>query len=75
MKKKIYLLLLALPLIVGCGSLSKEKKDRKIVGFSDEIYIVDVEGHKYVIYDGYYQGGIVHAESCWCKETKKEDEE
>lgn len=71
MKKKIYLLLLTLPLLVGCESLSEGKEDRKIVGTSDEIYIVEVEGHKYVIYDGCYQGGIVHAESCPCK--KKEE--
>lgn len=69
MKKIIYLLLLTLPLIVGCEyNLSEGKEDRKIVGTSDEIYIVEVEGHKYVIYDGCYQGGIVHAESCPCKE-------
>ena len=72
MKKKIYLLLLALPLIVGCGAQSEEKNGRKIVGITDEIYTVEVEGHKYVIYDGYNQGGIVHAESCPCKERRNE---
>lgn len=72
MKEKIYLLLFALPLIVGCESLSEGKVDRKIVGSTDEIYIVEVEGHKYVIYDGYNQGGIIHAESCPCKERRSE---
>lgn len=70
MKEKIYLLLFALLLIVGCKSLSEGKEDRKIVGNTDEIYIVEVEGHKYVIYDGYNQGGIIHAESCSCKEKE-----
>ena len=70
MKKKIYLLLFALPFIVGCESLNEGKENRKIVGSVDEIYIVEIEGHKYVIYDGYYQGGIVHAESCPCKERR-----
>ena len=70
MKKKIYLLLLALPFIVGCESLGEGKENGKIVGSADEIYIVEIEGHKYVIYDGYKQGGIVHAESCPCKERR-----
>lgn len=72
MKKKIYLLLLTLPLLVGC-EVDGRKENRKMVSSADEIYTVEVEGHKYVIYDGYNQGGIVHAESCQCKETKKEE--
>ena len=67
MKKKIYLLLFALLLIVGCESMGEGKENGMIVGSTDEIYIVEIEGHKYVIYDGYRQGGIVHAESCPCK--------
>lgn len=70
MKEKIYLLLFALLLIVGCKPSSNGKENGKIVGLTDEIYIVEVEGHKYVIYDGYNQGGIVHAESCSCKEKE-----
>lgn len=73
MKKKIYLLLIPL-LLMGC-EVDGRKESRKMVSTADEIYTVEIEKHKYVIYDGYYQGGIVHAESCPCKETKKEDEE
>ncbi len=29
--------------------------------------VVVIEGHKYIIMDGAYSGGIVHAESCNCK--------
>ena len=29
--------------------------------------VVEIEGHKYIIMDGYYSGGIIHAESCGCK--------
>ena len=29
--------------------------------------VVVIEGHKYIIMDGAYAGGIVHAESCNCK--------
>ena len=75
MKKKIYLLLLAFPLIVGCGksniNYKRNKESHKDVGFSDEVYIVEVDSHKYVIFNGYYKGGIVHAESCRCKEKNK----
>lgn len=70
MKKKIYLLLFALPLIVGC-EVDGRKESKKMVSSTDEIYIVEIEEHKYVIYDGYYQGGIVHAESCWCKDKEE----
>lgn len=71
MKEKIYLLLFALLIIVGCKPSNKGKENREIVGLSDEIYIIEIEGHKYVIYDCYNQGGIIHAESCPCKTQKK----
>lgn len=32
--------------------------------------VVVIEGHKYIILDGWYSGGIVHAESCHCKKMK-----
>ena len=70
MKEKIYLLLFTLLLIVGCETSDNGKENGKIVGSTDEIYIMEVEGHKYVIYDGYNQGGIIHAESCPCKERR-----
>ena len=28
--------------------------------------VVEVEGHKYILMDGYKAGGIIHAASCWC---------
>lgn len=68
MKKKIYLLLLPL-LLVGC-EVDGEKESKKTIGVANEIYIVEIEEHKYVIYQGYYKGGIVHAESCPCKERR-----
>lgn len=71
MKKKIYLLLLPL-LLVGC-EVDGSEENSKMISPMDEIYTVEFEGHKYVIYEGYDKGGIVHAESCPCKETKKEE--
>lgn len=29
--------------------------------------IVELDGHKYIIMDGYKCGGIIHAASCGCK--------
>lgn len=29
--------------------------------------VVEIEGHKYIIMDGFKCGSIIHAESCGCK--------
>lgn len=31
------------------------------------IYSIEIEGHEYIIFDGMRKGGIVHSESCPCK--------
>ena len=31
------------------------------------IYSIEVEGHVYIVFDGYHEGGIIHAEHCPCK--------
>ncbi|MBR7054144.1 MAG: hypothetical protein IKI26_05205 [Prevotella sp.] len=62
------ILFLAILLFIGCG-VKRENQVR--TSSSSEVYTVIVDGHKYVIYDGYYQGGIVHAESCGCKSTSR----
>ena len=28
--------------------------------------VIEIEGHKYIIMDGYYSGNIIHAASCQC---------
>lgn len=35
----------------------------------DDLYLFEIEGHQYIIYDGIYCGGIIHAEHCPCKNT------
>lgn len=41
--------------------------------FHASIYSMEIEGHEYIIFDGYYKGGIIHSESCPCKkETTNE---
>lgn len=64
---KKLLLLLSLLAIMGCGG---ERDNQVGVGISDKVYTVIVDGHKYVIFEGYCKGGIVHAESCPCKGGK-----
>ena len=34
------------------------------------IYSVEIEGHEYIIFDGYRKGGIIHSESCPCKKDE-----
>ena len=34
------------------------------------IYSIEIEGHDYILFNGYRKGGITHSESCQCK---KED--
>lgn len=31
------------------------------------LYTAEIEGHLYIIYDGHYNGNIIHAEHCPCK--------
>lgn len=38
------------------------------------IYSAEIEGHKYIVFDGTNKGGIIHSESCQCKKEKKEGE-
>lgn len=62
--KRIIGILLITMLFLGCGS---KKENQMNVGFDGEVFVVTIEGHKYIIYDAYHAGGIVHAESCKCK--------
>lgn len=58
--------------LAGCGvkddsasDPSKEKYFKRSV--SSCIYSIEIEGHEYIVFDGVYKGGIVHSESCPCK--------
>ena len=31
------------------------------------IYSIEIEGHEYIIFDGFRKGGIIHSESCPCR--------
>lgn len=55
--------------LVGCDRV---ENDRDIDnawtfhGLDSYTKTVEIEGHKYIILDGYYAGGIIHAASCQC---------
>ncbi len=55
---KKLLLLLAIPVIMGC-----DDDDTQRVGIGS-VRVVEVEGHDYVVLKMGYGGGIVHTESC-----------
>lgn len=56
--------LLFFAVIVLCGCYDKAPVRRN---GTNCLFIETIEGHDYVVYDGYNKGGIVHAESCSCK--------
>ena len=71
--KKILICLAALGL-VGCRSIETEKikatDTTKLKYYRNDhttIYSIEIEGHLYIVFDGYHEGGIIHAEHCSCK--------
>lgn len=58
--------------LAGCGGTSYEDapdKDNTWISHGNDVTtkVVTIEGHRYVIMDGFKSGGITHAESCNCK--------
>ena len=72
MKKVLVAVVLGVAL-VGCeidtkAGPSSETSFRSAQNAGDiDIRIVKVQGHDYIVLDGYKQGGICHSESCPCK--------
>ena len=61
--RKLLLISIIIAALGGCDAERVKVQNHE----QDDVYVVEVEGHKYVIYDGFYAGGIVHAESCPCR--------
>lgn len=60
--------------LTGCSGTSYEDasdKDNSWIQHGNEVTtkVVEIEDHKYIIMDGFYSGGIIHAESCKCKKV------
>lgn len=60
--------------LVGCGRVDGNAKDTSNAwtyhGRECCTKVIEIEGHKYIIMDGYYSGNIVHAASCGCRNSK-----
>lgn len=66
-------LLILLATICCCGCISVETNATalpKIKYYRNDnsfIYSIEIEGHLYIVFDGYHEGSIIHAEHCPCK--------
>lgn len=52
--------------LAGCDVPPDVANHRKT--FTSTVRTVEIEGHKYIIFEGAYKGNIIHSESCPCKE-------
>lgn len=75
MKKLMLIAMISLStMLVGCGEFSYSHEDASdrdktwiLHGRYAMTKVVEIEGHKYIIFDACHGGGIIHAESCSCK--------
>lgn len=72
MKKFMLIAMIGLGfMLVGCNTSFEDSPDKDktwILHGNDVVTkVVTIEGHRYVIMDGFKCGGIIHAESCGCK--------
>lgn len=59
-----YIIAAAVALVLaGCDVPPEVANHRKTT-----VRTVEIEGHKYIIFEGAYKGNIIHSESCPCKE-------
>ena len=72
MKKLMLVVMVGLgSMLVGCNTSFEDApdKDKTWISHGNEATtkVVEIEGHKYIIMDGFRCGCIIHAESCGCK--------
>ena len=60
------LLIVAAFAIEGCYD-NPPNSEKLITTMNYDVHAVDIKGHEYIIYDGVRKGGIIHSESCPCK--------
>lgn len=67
--KKLIIAAAAAAALAGCCKTEDSKDvDKAWTYHGMDCYTkaVEVDGHKYIIMDGFYSGSIIHAASCWC---------
>ena len=72
MKKTLFnyaLVITSALLLAGCEEYEKVQANRKYYNttIGVRIYSIEIEGHDYIVFNGYRKGGITHSESCPCK--------
>ena len=55
----------------GAEKSAREQEARMSFWDTSEVKVVTVKGHEYIIVNGSNRGGIVHSESCPCKNGGK----
>ena len=68
--KKIISLMLAICAVCSCCDTPQVKDSQIVSSGGDIVKEVEIKGHIYLIFDGYYKGNIIHAEHCPCKNTE-----
>ena len=62
-----YIIAVAAALILaGCDEPPVSEKHIDSISYT--VRTVEINGHEYIIFDGYRKGNIIHSESCPCKE-------
>ena len=67
--KKLLIVPIICAVLAGCANVEDDKEiDKAWTGHGNgcATKVVTIEGHKYVLMDGYYSGTIIHAASCDC---------
>lgn len=76
MKQKLFncaLVITSALCLAGCEEYEKVQTNGKYCNttIGAHIYSINIEGHDYIVFDGYNKGGITHSESCPCKKEAK----
>lgn len=66
--KPLIILILSL-FFIGCDEYKPTEQEISDF-YSSSLKTVNYEGHKFIIYDGYREGGIVHHPDCHCHQKR-----
>jgi hypothetical protein len=72
MKTTLFILMI---LLMGCSDVPVNQKEKKAEheyrDSYNHVFKITLEGHEYWLFEGYSKGGIIHSESCPCKNKSK----
>lgn len=72
-KIKTTLLVMCIIALTGCESPAGKLNTNQNLfnSYEDAILSAEYNGHKYIIYKGKYQGGIIHDPDCTCHKKRR----